>query len=408
MTTARRQRTRGRTAGIRRIAWLLGPLVGLVGATGGIAALLASRIVGIRRHQRYRHRLIAIEGDKAVLRRDAQTERPGVYGLASREGHAVIGEIESITDTVVVRPIDRVDHGCLVPGPVALDHVHLGDPRSAVGLDYEEIALEGDAGVLPAWLLHGDDTWVLVAHGYGGTRSSSLSFLPMLRGAGFSVLVVSYRNDPGAGPSEDNRYHLGDEEWQDVDVAMAYALSRGARRLVLFGWSLGGAVVLQALARSPRRSHVVALVLDSPVLDWRAVIRHVGRRSHVPGPFVNLALNLVKRQIGVDFDDFDWLERHGELSVPTLLLHGEGDATVPFAESAAFARRRPDLVELVVVAGAGHVGSWNVDPDAYAAVVTGFIGRHLLAEAGVSSTATGMAQAGPSGPTDGGDATSTS
>lgn len=357
----------------RRAGLVVGPALGLAGATGGTAAFLARRVVGIRRRRHYHHRLLAVEGDKAILRRDRETERPGSYGLASRDAHAVIGEVESLTDRLVVRPIERVDHGSLLPGPVALDHVHVGDPRSAVGLDYEELDLSGDAGPLPAWLLRSGDTWVIVAHGLGGSRASSLSFLPMLHEAGHTTLVVSYRNDPGAGPSADRRYHLGDEEWRDLDVAMAFALAQGAARLVLFGWSLGGAVVLQAMARSPRAGAVAGVVLDSPVLDWRGVLHHVGRRSRVPRPLVHLAVRLVERRIAIDLDAFDWLERHRELSVPLLVFHGETDATVPFHLSAELAKRRGDLVELVVVPGAGHVGSWNVDPSGYAARITGFV-----------------------------------
>ncbi len=44
---------------------------------------------------------------------------------------------------------------------------------------------------------------------------------------------------------------------------MGYAVSHGARRILLCGWSMGGAIVLQALDRSPLSDYVVGVALDS-------------------------------------------------------------------------------------------------------------------------------------------------
>lgn len=357
----------------RRVRLVAGPALGVAGVAGGAAAYLSSQLVGVHRRRRYHHRLVAIDGDRVVLRRNRETERPGTYGLVSATAHAVIGNVEARTDRSVVRPLLRVDHGSLLPGRVALDHVHIGDPRSALGLDYASVELRGDTGPLPAWVVPGGDTWVVLAHGLGGSLASSLSFLPLVHGAGHTALVASYRNDPGAASSPDRKYHLGDEEWRDLDVALAYALDQGARHIVVHGWSLGAAVALQVLARSRRAGTVSGLVLDSPVLDWRHVLRHVGRRTRVPAPVVGLTVRVVEQRIGIDLDAFDWLVRADELAVPILVFHGETDPTVPFELSAGLARRRPDLVDLAVVPGAGHVGSWNVDPDDYALRIAAFI-----------------------------------
>ncbi len=64
--------------------------------------------------------------------------------------------------------------------------------------------------------------------------------------AGYTSLVVSYRNDGDAPNSDDHRYALGDREWQDVSSAIEYAFEHGAERIVLLGYSMGGATVLQA------------------------------------------------------------------------------------------------------------------------------------------------------------------
>ncbi|MCU1490883.1 MAG: secreted protein [Acidimicrobiaceae bacterium] len=364
------------------LALVLGPLAGSGALFGAVVAVLARRAVAVRDRPRYRRRLLAVGEDEVVLARDLETERPGTYGLAWPGGHGVVGPPVHLDDGTVVRPLVELHWGTPLPGRAAMDHVHVGDPRSSFGLDFEDIALPGPVGDLPAWVVPGSrsDVWVLLAHGYGGSRSSALSFLPIIHELGCTALVVSYRNDPGAPASSDRRYHLGASEWEDLDAAMAYALAAGARRLALFGWSMGGAIALQALARSERRDFVSAVVLDSPVLDWRPVLTHVARSNHVPRPLAAAALRLIERQVGIAFDDFDWLARAAELKTPVLCFHGEGDATVPVAESLELARLRPDLVELVVQPAAGHVGSWNVDPVAYGTRLKRFLARELLGE----------------------------
>ncbi len=70
-------------------------------------------------------------------------------------------------------------------------------------------------------------------------------------GAG-PALVPSYRNDEGVPPGPDGRYALGLSERRDVEAALRYAVDHGAREVLLMGWSMGGAIVLQLLDRCRR------------------------------------------------------------------------------------------------------------------------------------------------------------
>ena len=64
---------------------------------------------------------------------------------------------------------------------------------------------------------------------------------------------------------------------------MLHAVQRGAREILLVGWSMGGAIVLQTLSRSWLADHVTHVVLDAPVIDWADVHRPPRAGQRHPG-----------------------------------------------------------------------------------------------------------------------------
>jgi pimeloyl-ACP methyl ester carboxylesterase len=199
---------------------------------------------------------------------------------------------------------------------------------------------------------------------------------------GINVLVPSYRNDLGARSGPDGRYNLGLSEWRDLEDAGLYAVRRGARDLTLVGWSMGGAIVLQALARSWLADHVSKVVLDAPVVDWADVLTHHALLHGVPGPIAGLGRILMgrreaRRLVGVhdpvDVAKTDWVARAGELTHPILLVHSVDDEFVPVGPSQELARARPDLVTMPHWDTARHTKEWNVDPQRWERSVADFV-----------------------------------
>jgi pimeloyl-ACP methyl ester carboxylesterase len=192
------------------------------------------------------------------------------------------------------------------------------------------------------------------------------------------VLVPTFRNDVGAPRSPDGQQHLGGTEWRDVEAAVRWAVDRGARDVVLLGWSMGAAVSLQLVDRSPLGDRVRGLVLDSPVLDWTSVLDHQGRRRNLPDPVTKVAEWMVGLRLGTGLDRFDWVGRARDLRRPMLVVHSGADDYVPNGPSLALARARPDLVTYVDVPGAGHTRGWNVDEARYRAALDAWFTRQGL------------------------------
>jgi hypothetical protein len=202
--------------------------------------------------------------------------------------------------------------------------------------------------------------------------------LPVLEDAhrlGFPVLVISYRNDPGAPASPDGLSHLGASEWHDLDAATTYALSHGARRFVLVGYSLGGAIVCNFLNSSPRARAAAGAILDSPVLDWESTIDRLAATTGTPAALTGLTMRIISWQIGASLSSLDELSRARDLRVPTLVIEGARDRITPPEQGEALAAARPDLVRLVESPAAGHADAWRVAPRLYGLAVDGLLMR---------------------------------
>lgn len=263
--------------------------------------------------------------------------------------------------------------------------IYFATPTDA-GLDASDIVISTAVGHAPAWRINGDmSTWAIHIHGLGSPRAGTLRGVQVATELGFTSLVVSYRND-GEGPTVGTGCStLGAAETEDVEAAIGYAVRRGAERIVLFGWSMGAAIALRIANRSDFAPLVAGLVLDSPVLNWVEVIKANCQRAGFPrsaGLLVTpwLTVGKLSRLLGlparIALREFVWVTRAEELAVPTLILHGSRDDSVPIRVSSALAKRRPDLVQLECF-DAGHTLTWNSDTERWRATVSAWLSGHL-------------------------------
>lgn len=153
----------------------------------------------------------------------------------------------------------------------------------------------------------------------------------------------------------------------------------------MFGWSMGAAIALQLSHRSDYAQLVAGLVLDSPVLDWVEVNKANCARSGLPpaaGHLVIpwLTLGPLARMMGlpnaIPLRELDWARRAEEPTVPTLILHGTGDDSVPITAAEALRDRRSGIVELESF-DAGHALAWNSDPDRWRTSVSSWLSNHV-------------------------------
>jgi pimeloyl-ACP methyl ester carboxylesterase len=327
-----------------------------------------------------------VDGVRAVLRStvtDSALGTDGTYGLVWDGGAGfVAGEAEPRDDGSVVRTFQVVDGTPPPPGtPADLRGDVWTDPRAAYLTDYDEVDIACDGGTCPAWFVPGDSsTWMVFVHGKGGSRTEPLRALGPAVTAGLPSLLITYRNDPEAPADPSGRYGQGATEWRDLEAAVRWAQEHGAEHVLLYGASMGGAIVASFLEQSELAGSVRGIVLDAPMLDLDATVEHGAAQrtlpvvGGVPDVLTATAEWMAGWRYDLDWDAVDHLPADW-LDVPALVFHGTKDDLVPIATSDALAAEQPDLVTEVRVAGAGHVRAWNTDPLRYVEEMDAFVAR---------------------------------
>jgi pimeloyl-ACP methyl ester carboxylesterase len=202
------------------------------------------------------------------------------------------------------------------------------------GWETVEIAA-ADGLALRAWLGAPDrvverSVAVIVFPGNAGTRRDRVSLGSRLTAAGFSVLLVDYRGYGGnPGSPDENGLH------RDARAALAFVEGAGLGDdgIVYFGESLGSGVAVGLAAESPPD----ALVLRSPFTSLTDAAAH---------HFSWLPVRWLLR------DRYPSLDRAGSISVPTLVIAGTADRTVPYDQSRRLAAALD--AEFHAVEGADH------------------------------------------------------
>ncbi len=363
----------------RRGALLAGAAVVVALAVGAAAAWHFSSAVLVPDYSPWpaETEVEGLSKHRIVLESTEESRRPGVYGLEWPGGRAVVGPIVAEGDSVVARRLREVD-GYLAPEmEVAFNpNVWAGDPSAALGLPSTTVPIRGELGTMPAWLVPGHErTWAIVVHGINGTPQTGLRVVPALHRAGLPTLLITYREDLGAPPSPDGFHHMGLTERRDLGAAARFAVAHGARRLVLVGYSMGGAIVAQFMQRSPLAARVAGLVLDAPVLDWQAVLSFNATEMGYPSFLARPVEWAIGARIDVDWESLDASRHSQDLQLPILLFHGTEDDIVPISTSDELAAELPERVTYFRVPEAGHTEGWNVDPRVYERRLEAFLRR---------------------------------
>lgn len=378
------------------VAIVAAAIVGLGLVFGAmLSVIVARRVVTPPRRRDSVIRILAVGESTIVLSSTEESRAPGRFSLwfADETGIARIGHVVSQGQLWVARELLDIEKGVPQRGDNARTSGWFYLSPAGLGLDFSEVIIETDLGPAPAWLIPAaqpSSIWAIHVHGRGVQRPETVRALGEFYAAGLTSLSVSYRNDTEAPDSSDNRYGLGSTEYRDVDAAIGYARAAGADRIILMGWSMGGATVLQTLMLSEHRDMIIGLVLDSPVIAWGPTIELHATGNRIPlqiqrAAQVVLGSDQTKMLVGMetplDLGALNFVDRADELDRPILLLHSEDDGYVPVEPSRALAELRPDIVTYEEFDTAGHTRLWNYDSERWLGAIRNWLRIQLDGEA---------------------------
>jgi fermentation-respiration switch protein FrsA (DUF1100 family) len=216
---------------------------------------------------------------------------------------------------------------------------------------HEDVFFQSPDGVrLQGWFLRPNGEprgTILFLHGNAGNISTHVGAVLWLALEGYQVFLFDYR---GYGRSE------GTPGMEGIHEDALAAIDRLFRtvgvdkdRIVVFGQSLGGAVAVYAVANSPHRDRIRALVIDSAFSGYRRIAREKISEVALLWPFqAPLSLLVTDR-----YSPSRWIGRIG--TVPVLILHGDADKVVPVRHGERLYRLAEEPKQLWIAPGAGHI-----------------------------------------------------
>lgn len=365
--------------------WLIAALLTLVGLfiVGyiGVGWYFSSQLFKLEPQRvAYDQSIQSVNGDSYTIKGSAY-DIDGIVG-GIRPNGSMIGVFEAPTQlnseaqTSTRQLRDQADPKPQTGDALSLQgNMWITNPKDALGIDYETVQYNSPVGPIDAWVIPGkkSDTWTIGVHGIGAHKNELLRFIKPVQAAGNTMMIINYRGDVGSPAHPDGRNHFGDTEWQDLEAAVRYAKSKGAKQIQLYGLSLGGSITQNYLRRSndAAATNITHVVLDSPALDWNEILRHRVKKMGFPAMLSKPGKDFAGLRAGINFSRIT--TEPGSIKHRTLIIHNKNDTSVPQAASKRVAAAQPDLVNFVDFGSGGHIRAWNHDPARYETLVTQFL-----------------------------------
>jgi alpha-beta hydrolase superfamily lysophospholipase len=241
---------------------------------------------------------------------------------------------------------------------------------TALSLPFETVALDTPLGKTEGWLVPAagpEEGRAIYVHGIAGAREDGYRARSILHETGWSVLLISYRNDASTPASPDGSYGFGLTEWPDLEAAVAkMSPTDSDPKLLIVAESMGGAILGQFLAQSPLAPRVRAVALDSPAISFGSVVDHLAAQSGkpLPGAVAWTARQILRFTSPLPLARAEVAANCAAFPGPLFLAHGSADRIVPIGRSQALAVAR-SAPTVTLWTGADHLGSYAEGPAAY-------------------------------------------
>uniref|UniRef100_A0A7S4JME9 Peptidase S9 prolyl oligopeptidase catalytic domain-containing protein n=1 Tax=Paramoeba aestuarina TaxID=180227 RepID=A0A7S4JME9_9EUKA len=267
------------------------------------------------------------------------------------------------------------------------------DPKYDLGIDYEDVRFETeDRYSLSGWFVpshhDGNRTGIILVHGGGRDRRAWLRHVRMFHESGYDVLLFDFR-EHGMSQGTGKGFTYGVQERYDVLAAAKYLKQkRSLSKVCAVGTSVGGSAVIMACAIGPT---LIDMVIAENPITTVSYLQHI-HLENILGPYMHKSAASMKL-----FNAFRWFCRwwinfrisnipskycqalhvvHSISPRPILLMHGTGDAVVPYHHSEVLFQRANEPKELWLAPDAFHCGLYDMFPQEFKDRVLSFIKKY--------------------------------
>ncbi|HEX2534248.1 MAG TPA: alpha/beta hydrolase [Chitinophagaceae bacterium] len=212
---------------------------------------------------------------------------------------------------------------------------------------------------IEAWYGRSDSSLgcVVFLHGNTASKSSLVKEAAVVRNWGYDVLLVDFRNHGGSGGEKGT---FGMLETEEAGAALRFARQQGARKVVLYGVSLGAVVAIRAGSGGAPPDAIIA---DMPFGSLQEHLQ--ARASHLgfpPQPFGFLVTFWIGVQNGYNGFGHRIPKYAGAVRCPVLLQYGGLDPLVSTDEIDAIHAALPGPATRVLYPQASHQLLLEADP----------------------------------------------
>ncbi|HTK03964.1 MAG TPA: alpha/beta fold hydrolase [Candidatus Eisenbacteria bacterium] len=243
-----------------------------------------------------------------------------------------------------------------------------------LGLAYEDVRLKTDDGIdVAAWYVPAETpsgSSVLALHGYPTDKGDILPRVAFLAKK-YDLLLIDFRS---FGESGGTYTTLGPKELADAQAGIAWLRAKGAKKIGVYGFSMGGAVGLMTLGGHPSPDAVAAEAAYADL--WQVMeepYKYLGPLKRACAWMTALAARAI---LGIDVDRASPAAAVADTKKPVLLIHSKNDKVVPFSHAELLKERLKDdpLAETWFTDNEGH-GEPSTD---FPAHVQDFFDRNLI------------------------------
>lgn len=233
-------------------------------------------------------------------------------------------------------------------------NIEKGSPKD-FDIPFQEVSIPTVSNKkLYAWFLPvaNSKQTLIILHGWGGNAELMLPLALPFYHAGLNILLVDSR---GHGKSDSDTFSSLPRFAEDLGKSIDWVKQQKpaqSQKLALLGHSVGaGAVLFEA----SKRADIDAIISISAFAHPRWMMERYMRSLHIPDFLSRVILSYVQWLIGHSFSHFAPLNTVCNINVPTLIVHGKDDTTVPIEDAHAIIKSCPEPhIFLFEVDAAGH------------------------------------------------------